>query len=524
MRSLEIALLGFLLVLPVTTPDSATAMSKPLVAVEIEADVNTIDGCAACGCRVNGELDPGTEREWWISFGLVQSSARTGWSVVDSASRCGRGSFAKIAPDFNRTVGVPYVILDVSTAVPVTKTNDARLEARLRFRKLSGFDEKEKPSYASWTQIRTLGFDDEDQLTIPVLIPDSQEQESFRVHEVLLTTRAALLGRGPAAAYGSISVTADVPGAEILVDYGLVGRIAESRATLVENVLVGKRQVLVRDFSGREAVRQVVVKRGETSEAGLDVLKLNRAEIRDGLISIGKNPQGFDEYWRAKDGSMVVKVPAGEFPMGSPEGQGEEPERPQHRVYVSEFLIDKTEVTWRQFRKFAEEAEITLRSPIWGTPDDYPASFILWEEARSYCEWVGGRLPTEAEWEMAARGPEGSVYPWGDTWDARRCNSISGGLHQPEAVGSYRRCLSPYGVLDMPGGVWEWCQDWYDASYYDESPPRDPQGPDTGNLRVKRGGGWMSQPMWLRSAHRAKAGPTSRNVDNGFRCVQDVVE
>ena len=211
--------------------------------------------------------------------------------------------------------------------------------------------------------------------------------------------------------------------------------------------------------------------------------------------------------------------------MGSPEGEGEADERPQHRVYVSEFLIDKTEVTWRQFRKFANAKGTSIsRTPVWGTSDDYPAAFILWEEAKGYCEWAGGRLPTEAEWEKAARGTDGRKYPWGDEWDAKRCNAISGGLHQPESVGSYPNCLSPYGVLDMAGSMKEWCADRYGETYYAESSSRDPEGPTSGRLRVMRGGGWMSQPMWLRAAYRFKRSPSSRNHDHGFRCAQDPPE
>jgi formylglycine-generating enzyme required for sulfatase activity len=237
---------------------------------------------------------------------------------------------------------------------------------------------------------------------------------------------------------------------------------------------------------------------------------------------MGNNSKGQEEYWRVKDGAMVVTVPAGEFLMGSPEGEGQSAERPQRRVYVSEFLIDKTEVTWRQLRKFAEATGTPHpRPPIWGTPDDYPASFILWEEARGYCQWVGGRLPTEAEWEKAARGTDGRKYPWGNDWDPDRCNSISGGPHRPESVGSFPSCLSPYGVLDMPGSMWEWCADWYGASYYAESSSRDPQGPTSGSRRVIRGGGWMSQPLWLGTAHRSGVPATTRKADHGFRCAQD---
>ena len=243
------------------------------------------------------------------------------------------------------------------------------------------------------------------------------------------------------------------------------------------------------------------------------------------LIAVGSNPQGRAEYWRVKDGQLMVEIPAGEFPMGSPDEQGQPDERPQHRVYTSAFLIDKTEVTWRQLRKFTDASGSQLpREPVWGSRDDYPAAFVLWGEAEAYCEWAGGRLPTEAEWEKAARGEDGNVYPWGNQWDSRRCNSISGGLHQPESVGSYPGCVSPYGVLDMSGSMWEWCADRYGESYYAEGVSQDPKGPSSGRLRVKRGGAWMSQPSWVRTAYRAKGSPTSRNADHGFRCAQDAPE
>src|SRR4030095_9530203 len=132
----------------------------------------------------------------------------------------------------------------------------------------------------------------------------------------------------------------DTPGAEILLDGGFVGHVSERGSTLLKNVLVGDREVRVRDFSGREARKHVVVEKDQTADVALSLLNLPSPAPGNDLVSIGKNAQGFEEYWRGKDRAMLVRVPAGEFVMGSRGGEGEPPERPQHRVHVSEFLID----------------------------------------------------------------------------------------------------------------------------------------------------------------------------------------
>jgi formylglycine-generating enzyme required for sulfatase activity len=496
-----------------------------LVAVELESKENTLDGCTACGCRAKGELEPGTRHDWWVSFGLVTSDGLGSWKAVSASSQCGSGPFEKASSGFRRTLGTPYVVLHLSMTAALPRHEDIDLGTQLRIQKLSGFDKNGEPVYANRMQERTLSLSGEGDLTLPLLIPDEREKESFAVHEVLVRLRANVLGRGPAASYGILSVTSDVPGSEVLLDGGFVGRIVEDDATLLENVVAGMREVRVRDFSGREARREVNMEKGRTIEVALNVLDLTPAESPRDLVPIGKNPQGYEEYWRVRDRAIVVRIPEGDFLMGSVENEGKPDERPQHAVYTSEFLIDKTEVSWRQFRKFVEATGSMLPPvPIWGTRDDYPQPFVLWEEARAYCEWVGGRLPTEAEWEKAARGTDGRSYPWGDEWDPDRCNSISGGLHQPESVGAYTRCVSPYGVLDMAGSMWEWCADWYGEKYYAESSSRNPTGPSSGRSRVIRGGAWMTQPVWLRAAYRAKRSPSSRNIDHGFRCAQDPPE
>jgi sulfatase modifying factor 1 len=525
LRPNTIATIGISLVLFGTMPGCTESRSGPPVALDLEIKENTIDGCTACGCRARGEVEPGGEQQWWMTFGLVASDGQGGWEANAASSHCRSGTFEEAALAFGQSVGAPYVILDLSTTAAALPDGGVELEIRVANQKLSGFDGNGRPVYSSSAQTRMLSVVSKADLILPLLIPDEREQESFAVHEVLLRVRAEVLRREAAVTYGSIAVSADVPGAEILLDGGFVGRVVEGSPTLLSNVRAGTRTIGVRDYSGREARRELAVAEGQTVEVSLEVLDATSAEPGSGLLPIGVNPQGFTEYWRVRDGAMMVTIPAGEFLMGSPDGQGEPDERPQHRVDITEFLIDKTEVSWRQLRKFTESTGSSLpREPIWGTPDNYPAAFMLWDEAKAYCQWVGGRLPSEAEWEKAARGTDGNRYPWGDEWDSRRCNSISGGLHRPESVGSYSGCVSPYGVLDMAGGVLEWCADRYGEAYYSESPSRDPKGPTEGRLRVMRGGAWMSQPTWVRAAYRSKRSPTSRNFDHGFRCARDAPE
>ncbi len=237
---------------------------------------------------------------------------------------------------------------------------------------------------------------------------------------------------------------------------------------------------------------------------------------------MGTNDQGYEEYRREADGAVVVKIPAGEFLMGN-----EETERTplEHEVYVSEFLMDKTGVTWGQYKKFTEATRIPLPShqPYWGVHDDHPVVYVTWEEAKEYCEWAGGRLPTEAEREKAARGTDDRKYPWGDEEPDpdRAVFRRSWGHEATGAVGARPAGVSPYGLHDMGGNVWEWCSDWYDGDYYAESPYRDPKGPPSGRAHVVRGGSWDSRPSVLSASCRSWGHLGYRDGDFGFRCAMN---
>lgn len=513
-------MLAFFLVLVVlalaTRGDVAFAAVQGLY-VSAEVVTNTFDGSVLNECNAQHEIESGKKHQMWISFGRVKPQGNREWETVGSNTYCGYGSFDKTGAQ----IWLPYFIVDIETISSAGRSGSADLQMTLQMRKLSVFDEKGKPVYSRSEQKRRFALGAGDYAIVPLLIADPREIDAFNVHELFVRFQARVIGVEQVA-YGTISITADIPGVDILLDGGLVGRTMEDNPVVLSNVLVGKHEVRVRDLSARTKQERIIVEKDRTVDVDLKLLNLPSSPVSANLFPIGKNPQGYEEYWRVRDGAVVVKVPAGEFLMGSAEGEGELAEHPQRRVFVTEFLMDKIEVTWRQFRKFVEATGASLPpDPLWGTPGNYAVSNVLFNEAKTYCEWVGGRLPTEAEWEKAARGTDGRKYPWGNEWDADKCNSLKGGPHRPESVGSFPECLSSFGIVDMAGGVWEWCTDWYADGYPDES-ARDPKGPETGTQRVIRGASWLNMSEWLRTAYRHKSDPFWRNVLYGFRCVQEV--
>jgi len=223
-----------------------------------------------------------------------------------------------------------------------------------------------------------------------------------------------------------------------------------------------------------------------------------------------------------KDGSVMVYIPAGEFNMGS--NTGDPDERPQLRVYLDAFYIDKTEVTDAQYRKCVEAGACdTPGKTTYYDNADYaqpPVVYVSWSDADAYCRWAGKRLPTEAEWEKAARGIGTRTYPWGEGIDCDHAQyNECGGQTVP--VGSKLKGASPYGALDMAGNVWEWVADWYDSGYYRESPARNPPGPGSGTLKVLRGGSWDHDQGFARCASRSGLVPSAKNSYVGFRCAKD---
>jgi formylglycine-generating enzyme required for sulfatase activity len=226
----------------------------------------------------------------------------------------------------------------------------------------------------------------------------------------------------------------------------------------------------------------------------------------------------------------MVLIPGGEFVMGM---EGDVDDNAAHKVEIGSFHIDKHEVTNAEYLEYCKATDARLPE-FWGNegfnsgPDfpNHPVVGVSWQEAKDYAEWCGKRLPTEAEWECAARG--GLIdkpYPNGDELGAESANFTQSKIGKTVEVGSYP--ANGYGLYDMAGNVAEWVEDWYDADYYKNSPTRNPKGPETGKFRVFRvfrGGGWHSGPYCNRVVHRNGLPSNFRDFNLGFRCAKDANE
>jgi formylglycine-generating enzyme required for sulfatase activity len=267
----------------------------------------------------------------------------------------------------------------------------------------------------------------------------------------------------------------------------------------------------------------------------------------------------------------MVYVPAGPFLRGTSAAQAQAltaqfgdyyvVETPQRSIYLRAYYIDKFEVTNQQYAQFlAAIAVADRRAPHAKGPrhQNYiptywhdhrlnratqPVTGIDWYDAYAYCRWAGRRLPTEAQWEKAARGTDGREFPWGNAWIAAYSNNVESRFGQPivrerqwiellghlhmEAlqvlttpVGSFPQGISPYGAHDMGGNLWEWCQDSYQKDYYRQAPSRNPTGPPPSAYKVLRGGAWSSHRGKIRTAYRNYDLVTDRHLEVGFRCAR----
>lgn len=233
---------------------------------------------------------------------------------------------------------------------------------------------------------------------------------------------------------------------------------------------------------------------------------------------------------RGTDNAPMVFVPAGDFLMGSTgsDSAAERNEKPQRPVNLDAFWIDQHEVTNAQYARCVSAGSCQSPSSTasdsrdfyYGNSefDNYPVLWVSWQDAQNYCAWASKQLPTEAQWEKAARGTDGRIYPWGNEFDAGLLN-VNSEMKDTLPVGRYPEGASPYGAVDMAGNVFEWVADWFDSEYYAKSPLANPQGPDSGEVRVLRGGAWRNQGD-VRTAHRTGEAADYSNFYIGFRCAQ----
>lgn len=269
------------------------------------------------------------------------------------------------------------------------------------------------------------------------------------------------------------------------------------------------------------------------------------ADVKPEWTEAGKKEAVHLAALPAKD--EMVLIPAGPFLMGSNrqvDRNSYPPEFPQRTVHMDAYEIDKYEVTMVQFLRYVLAKGLEpLVDWKWGgvfqeTMAYHPVMHVSWYDADSYCKWAGKRLPTEAEWEKAARGEDGRIYPWGNQMAGlSRANYGRTGLSGPVrdrperlllyppivSVDKYDNAVSPYGVFNMAGNVAEWVADWYDPTFYKQGPDRNPKGPDHGTSRAFRGGGWIDSTPSVRAAQRNGTEPNARMNWLGFRCARDPV-
>ena len=233
-----------------------------------------------------------------------------------------------------------------------------------------------------------------------------------------------------------------------------------------------------------------------------------------------------------EDGMIQVYVSEGHFLMGSvPEDrEAYDNEKPQRSIYLNAFWIDQVEVTNGMYAACVAAGKCSpllsngssTRDSYFNDPQysHYPIIEVSWDDADTYCRWVGRRLPTEAEWEKAARGTDGRTYPWGNDTPTVYLLNFNQHIGDTTEVGAYSSGASPYGALDMAGNVWEWVADWYDEEYYSNSSEnQNPRGPTAGRVKVLRGGSWRNDDQWVRTGIRRTGGVAHRDANVGVRCA-----
>ena len=367
--------------------------------------------------------------------------------------------------------------------------------------------------------------------TLKVLLA---RKKDFEQSVTLASLQGAKIEARLVDAPGSIRVLT-LAGASISLDGASRGSTDANGERVLGDVSPGPHELRVSAPDKIEHIQSVTVTPGQESR------------VKATLKSVPSPPGTVQE--NPKDGLKYVWIPSGTFQMGCSPGDSlcTDFEKPSHRVTISKgFWIGQTEVTVEAFRRFTNQTGAKMPAPPsfnlgWSTRA-MPIVNVSWEDAHAYCEWAGGRLPTEAEWEYAARGGSTEAR-YGDldeiAWYAdnsgrqrldstrillgdqanygKRLGKNGNGMHEVA-----QKRANGFGLYDILGNVWEWVNDWYDEKYYQSSPSQDPAGPTSGTLRVLRGGAWSSVPWHLRVSVRDKGGPGGRDYNIGFRCGGEV--
>lgn len=503
--------------------DAIAYLARGTINLHLDVIQSHADGRHHVACTERFEVDSIISQSWLIGFTTPAASTSGDSWPGELVLSCVGGSATHPAGDANQQRDEPGLAGELKIDARVVRQGEDERVLIVSIDLDPGAggtaateDQEQLRSKVS----RQLTFPD-DAVTFVPLRSLRAESRGGSPHDSFLRLETALSLEDRHSKFGAISVRSNVPGATVLLDGGVVEQLPEDGRLTMKFVAPGYRKVSLRHPSGRMETTFVrVIPNRDHLVQFADADSNNPNKDLFVLDLQGTNEWGYREYLRRRDRVTMVEIPAGKFLMGNLRTERTPFE---HEVYLSTFLIDKTAVTWRQYKEFVEDTGIPMppHRPYWGIHDDHPVVYVTWQESRSYCQWAGGRLPTEAEREKAARGTDERLYPWGEeppTPDLAVFRRGWGG-EATDPVGIRPLGASPYGVMDMGGNVWEWCSDWYSDEYLESSPFENPPGPEFGTRHVLRGGSWDSRPDVLSASCRNWGHPGYREGDFGFRCA-----
>ncbi|MFQ5645702.1 MAG: SUMF1/EgtB/PvdO family nonheme iron enzyme [bacterium] len=364
-------------------------------------------------------------------------------------------------------------------------------------------------------------------------------------HNAITVSKKKTVKTKPVAT-AALEIISDLKDTKVYLDYKPLGKI--TRKLKVADAPLDLERIGIINLTAKAGVGSRRLKLIHRRQDGIYFEHSRHIEInKHGKNRFVINKKSFKEL---EPPPGMVLVPAGLFTMGSKKGKRNE--QPAHPIFLDSYYIDKYEVTNSEFREFVratgyrtdaerrgygwvylvsweKRPEADWRHPFGPrstieNQDDLPVVQVSWNDARSYAQWAGKRLPTEAQWEKAAKGTGFRVWPWGNIFGRKKANTAGEAdrFSQLAPAGSFSRTKSVYGTFDQAGNVWEWCSDWYFPDYYRSSPYANPQGPASGREKIMRGGSWREREINARVSVRQKGRPRGATNDTGFRCVINV--